>query len=108
MTVNSRSRTVPARRFRYLVNAYSAELGDGITELERATVRQAATVRIEIERLQAALLKGDSIDSDMVIRLSSEHRRLLNSLRRKAEANRPSGPTNLAELLAQEESDADA
>jgi hypothetical protein len=81
-------RSAPARRFRYLVSAYSSELGDGLTELERATVRQAATVQIEIERLQAAMLKGDSIDPDMIIRLSSEHRRLLGALVDRAGRNK--------------------
>ena len=93
-------RRAPARRFRYLVNAYSAELGDDITELERATVRQAATLQLEIERLQAAVLKGDATDADMVIRLSSEHRRLLTSLR-KAEKRKPSPIDDLDTYLAE-------
>jgi hypothetical protein len=73
-------RSAPARRFRYLINAYSAELGDELTELDRATVRQAATVQLAIENLQAEMLRGGPVDPDAIIRLSSEHRRLMSQI----------------------------
>jgi hypothetical protein len=85
-------RTVRSRRFRDLVEAYSAELGHELTEAERSLVQQAAAVQIQCEELQRALVEGGDIDSDMLIRLSSEHRRLLAGLGAKAIKNKPAGP----------------
>jgi hypothetical protein len=92
-------RTIRSRRFRDLVEAYSGELGGALTEAERSLVQQAAAVQIQCEELQRALVEGHDVDSDMLIRLSSEHRRLLAGLGAKAIKNRPSGPT-LADFLA--------
>jgi hypothetical protein len=92
-------RTIRSRRFRDLVEAYSGELGGALTEAERSLVQQAAAVQIQCEELQRALVEGRDVDSDMLIRLSSEHRRLLAGLGAKAIKNRPSGPT-LADFLA--------
>jgi hypothetical protein len=82
-------RTVAGRRYRYLVSAYSNEIGGELTEAERATVRQAASLQLRLEQLQARIVRGDDVSADEAIRLSSEHRRLLSLLRGKAEANKP-------------------
>ncbi|OKO69395.1 hypothetical protein AC629_41260 [Bradyrhizobium sp. NAS80.1] len=73
-------RSTAGRRFKHLVRTYEAELGGEPTELQRGLVRQVATIQIQIERTQADIVGGSRVvDSDEVIRLSSEHRRLLNS-----------------------------
>jgi hypothetical protein len=99
-------RTIRSRRFRDLVEAYSSELGGELTEAERSLVQQAAAVQIQCEELQRALVEGSDVDSDMLIRLSSEHRRLLAGLGAKAEKAKPSGPT-LADFLAARAAQAD-
>ena len=68
--------------------------------MELSHIRQAAAVQLKVERLQASIVRGDDVDSDEVIRLSSEHRRLLSGLKDRAAQNKPAGPTNLHELLA--------
>jgi hypothetical protein len=80
-------------RFAHLKEAYSAELGGHLTEPEKALVSQISGLQLRIEQMQAAIVAGDDVDADQVIRLSSEHRRLLTSLRRKAEQHKPAPPT---------------
>jgi hypothetical protein len=94
-------RTVGARRFRDLTRAFADELGGDatLTETERATVRQAAALTVHAERIQTAIVKGEAVDEDALVRVSSEARRLLTSLRRRSVAKKPAGPT-LAQYLA--------
>jgi hypothetical protein len=73
-----------------------------LTEAERSLVQQAAAVQIQCEELQRALVEGRDIDSDMLIRLSSEHRRLLAGLGAKAIKNKPADGPSIDELFAVE------
>ena len=86
-------RTAAGRRYRYLIESYSDELGAALTEPEKALVRQIASLQVHIEQLQGAIVGGRDVDADQVIRLSSEHRRLLSQLRARAAKAKPSGPT---------------
>ena len=92
-------RTVSAMRYRALLDSYTAELGGRLTEPEKALVQQIAAMQLRIEQLQAEIVEGRDVDADQIIRLSSEHRRLLTALRGKAAKNKPAGPT-LAEYVA--------
>ena len=49
----------------------------GKNHSERATVRQVASLQVHVETLQARIVAGQDVDGDMLIRLTSEHRRLL-------------------------------
>jgi len=93
-------RTLAARRYRRLVAAYSRELGLELTEPDKALVGQIASLQLRIEQLQSAIVAGHDVSTDELIRLSSEHRRLLTGLRGRAEKNMPAAPS-LAEFLAQ-------
>jgi hypothetical protein len=93
-------RTIRSRRFRDLTESYAAELGDELTEADRGIIQQAAAVQIACEELQMALVEGRDIDSDMLIRLSSEHRRLLAGLGAKAANNKPAAGPSIDELFA--------
>jgi hypothetical protein len=77
-------RTVSAMRYWQLLDCYSAELGGRLTEPEKALVQQIAAMQIGIEKLQEQIVEGCDVSADEIIRLSSEHRRLLSSLRGKA------------------------
>jgi hypothetical protein len=101
-------RTVTARRLRSLIAAYEAELGGTLTEQDKTLIRQACTMQLAIEELERKIVEGREVDADAIIRLSSEHRRLQSALRSREVKAKAAGPTNLAELLAQEESGADA
>ena len=93
-------RSAAARRYRHLIATFTAEIGGNPTELERGLIKQAAALTLKSEDLQAAIVAGqDGADPDAIIRLSSEIRRILTTLKGKAERAKPTGPT-LAEYVA--------
>jgi hypothetical protein len=98
-------RSPAGRRFRYLVESYSAEIGgDGnLTEAEKAMVRQIAALQVFTERQQARVVSGEDVDADQLIRLNSEHRRLLGALHKKEATKRESSDAvaELQDYLAQ-------
>jgi hypothetical protein len=59
-------------------------------------VRQPAGLTLQTERLQVAIAKGEKIDPDELIRLSSEARRALNGIRKREQPKAAS----LSEYLA--------
>ena len=86
-------RSASARRFRDLVRAFAADLGGELSELEMGLVRQAAAVALKAEALQAALVRGEPVDGDQLIRLSGTAKRILQAIGHKAEQRKPAGPT---------------
>jgi hypothetical protein len=96
-SVDGRSR--PARRFRFLVESYSTELGGGLSEAEKAMIRQIVALQIFIEEQQARVVAGLDVDSDELIRSNSEHRRLLGALGKKAATVKPDAATALDQYL---------
>jgi hypothetical protein len=71
-------RSAAGRRFRHLVGAYSDELGNDLSEAELSLIRQAVALQLEAERMQAAIVRGEAVDADQLIRVSSTSKRLLN------------------------------
>jgi ribosomal protein L12E/L44/L45/RPP1/RPP2 len=96
---NVDERSSGARRFRDLVAAYSADLGDNLSEADLAMVRIAAALTQKSEQMQAALAAGENVDSDSLIRLAGTTRRSLAAISAKA-ADRKPGALSLAEYLA--------
>ena len=92
-------RSARARRFRDLVLSYSAEIegADALTEVERMMVRQAATVTIQCEALQARIVNGEVVDHDELIRLSNTANRIMAGLRRRS----PPPAPQLSDYLSQ-------
>ena len=85
-------RSATARRFRDLI----AELtpgggGEGLAAAERSAIRQAAAMMLRAEQLQAEIVRGEAVDADTLIRLSSEARRILATVRKRARP--PATPT---------------
>jgi hypothetical protein len=89
------------RRFTFLVQSYSAELGDVLTESELTLVKQIASLQLQIEQMQGLIIGGQDVDADQVIRLSSEHRRLLATLKSKADKATPAPSDVLQRYLAE-------
>jgi hypothetical protein len=92
-------RSAGARRYRYLVSSYSDEIGTDPTESERALIRQAASLQLRIEQLQVRVVRGEDVSADEIIRLSSEHRRLLSLLQGKADSAKPAAPAAIDQYL---------
>lgn len=86
-------RSASARRFRDLVRSFSEEIGGELTELELGLVRQAAAVTLKAEALQAALVRGEPVDGDQLIRLSGTARRILSAIGATAEKRKPAAPS---------------
>jgi len=63
-----------------LIRAYESEVGGTLSELERGLVRQAAAVSLKCELMQEALVRGEKTNTDELIRLSSEARRVMAAI----------------------------
>jgi hypothetical protein len=82
-----------ARRFRDLIKAYEAEIGGELTEVERGLVKQAAALTLRAEQMQAAIVRGEPIDNDQLIRISGTAKRILGAIGDKASKRKPAAPT---------------
>jgi hypothetical protein len=85
-------RSAGGRRFRDLIRDFSKPFGglEALGEGDRVLIRQAAALALRAEAMQAAIINGEAVDHDALIRLSGEARRILSSIKRRAE--RPKGP----------------
>jgi hypothetical protein len=97
-------RSPTARRFRDLVQAYETEVGGDLSQTERSMIKTAATLTLTAEMKQAQIVNGEMVDTDDLIRLSSEVRRILAEIAGKAGKRKPAGPT-LSQLLAEHEAE---
>ena len=97
-TVDLRSRG--GRRFQFLVAAYSAELGGELSEAERSLVHQAVALQLEGEKLQERIVRGEDIDADQLIRISSTSKRLLSIIASKAGKRNPAAGPSVEDLFA--------
>jgi hypothetical protein len=72
-------RSAEARRYRDLVISYADDLGgaDKLTEAQRTLIAQAATLQVQSERVQAAVLRGDLVDVEQLTRLANAAMRIL-------------------------------
>jgi hypothetical protein len=100
-------RTIAARRFQHLVEAYSRELGGELSPAEKSLITQAATLQMEAEQLQEAIVRGETIDSDRLIRLSGTSRRLLQIIASKSGKREAPAAQTVADIFAVHD-DADA
>jgi hypothetical protein len=94
------ARSAGARRFRDLVAAFSADLGDDLSEADMAMVRTAAALTLKAELLQADLAAGIPVDAETLIKLAGTSRRALASISAAAIDRKPVGMT-LAQYAAQ-------
>jgi hypothetical protein len=58
-----------------------------------------------MEALQAKHLSGENVDSDEIVRLSNQLRRVLVSLRRKAQASASAAPSTADHWLSNHDND---
>jgi hypothetical protein len=66
-------RSAAARRFRDLQIAYAEDAGGpgNLSEALRALIAQTATLQVQAERVQAAVLRGEQIDAEQLTRLAN-------------------------------------
>jgi hypothetical protein len=80
-------RSAEARRYKDLCMSLADDLGGaaGLTEAQRALVRQAAGMIVQSEKLQSAVLRGELVSSEDLVRLSNSATRILTRLGIKRE-----------------------
>ena len=93
-------RSAAARRWRDLYAALMAAVGKPVTEAQRQLVRRAVTLAILAERSEAALSRGESIDTGGYIRVSGALSRVLRTLGLEPDVG--DGTLGLAERTASE------
>jgi hypothetical protein len=92
-------RSATARRFRDLIADCVRECGNvALSAAEMGLIRQAAAIMLRAEQLQAAVVLDQPVLTDELVRLSSEARRILSSLRRRHPQKAPT--LSLREHLA--------
>jgi hypothetical protein len=94
-------RSTWVRRLRDLIALHLADLGgdDHVSEAERSIVRRAATLTVELERMEAVFAVAGEAQPDQL----DLYQRTANSLRRLLETNglkrRPKDVTSLGSIL---------
>lgn len=97
-------RTLTVRRFKDLIRAYSEEY-EVVSEADTSLIRMAAGLTLKSEQLQAAMVRGEHVKEDDLIRLTGTTHRVLSTLKRRANASAPPAPLSFAEQLAQHHDD---
>lgn len=82
LLANVDGRTATARRYRDLTISLADDLGGatGLTEAQRALVRQAAAMIVQSEKLQGEVLRGEIVDCEQLTRLANAATRILTRL----------------------------
>jgi hypothetical protein len=93
-------RTVAARRFRALIETCEAEFGAPQSSADSELYTTWAGLTLHREHLNAALVRGEPVDNDAMIRNASETRRVWSALKAKAAKAKAPAP-NLHDLLAE-------
>jgi hypothetical protein len=94
-------RSATARRFRDIIMDLVHECGgeESLSTAELGLIRQAAAMTLQAEVLQTRIVLGNPVSADELVRLSSEARRVMNSLnKRKPEPAVPDLRSYLASL----------
>lgn len=91
-----------SRRYKTLTQEFSADLGGdaSLSNAERALVAQAAVLALRAEELRGAILRGDTIDDDQLVRCSNSFTRILMALGQRRKSKEPPSQS-LEEYLAQ-------
>lgn len=93
-------RSAGARRFRDICRSYEEEAGGVVSEVERDLIRQAAGLTLRAEQLQSAIVRGEAVNNDELIRLSSTSKRILEAIHAKAAKRKAPASNDLQAYLA--------
>jgi hypothetical protein len=93
-------RSPTARRFRDLMQAFEAEIGGDLSQSDMAMVKQAAALAIQAEQMQADIVNGKPVDSDVLIRISGMAKRLIAEIADRAGKRKPAAVPGLHDIVA--------
>ena len=91
-------RSADARRYRDLAMSFADDLGGAavLTEAQRALVFQAASLVVQCEALNGAMIRGELVDVEQMTRVANALGRTLNRLGiRKRAPTKPSVSDNI-------------
>jgi hypothetical protein len=93
-------RSAEARRYKDLCMSFTDDCGGaaGLTEAQRALVRQAAMLSVQSEKLQGAMIRGEDVDLERQTRVANS---LARTLSRLGIRKRVSRKLSVPEYLAQ-------
>ena len=93
-------RSAEARRYKDVAMSLADDLGGaaGLTEAQRALVRQAAAMIVQSEKLQGAMLRGEEVSDEQMTRVANSLARTLSRLGIRKRADRK---LSVPEYLAQ-------
>jgi hypothetical protein len=96
-------RTRRARRFAAIVAELQVEVGGDLSPSVSMAIDRAAALALAAEEMRAALVRGEAISADDLVRLSNAAARELNALRRGMASRKPAlgGQGRLAQYLAE-------
>jgi hypothetical protein len=77
----SDGRSAQARRFRRLVRQFQAELGGDLSGAEETLIEQAALLTMKSEALRDAILQGDDVPEESLVRIANAVGRVVRDLR---------------------------
>ena len=101
-------RTRAVRRFHRLVRAFTEDLGGGpLSHSDMALIRNAAALTVRAEQAQEALLTGQAIDDEQLVRLSNASAKILNLLTAQRIKRKPVHIPLRERLIIEKESQAD-
>jgi len=94
-------RTRSAKAYRSLFAAFEREVGHELSAFDRSLLHSAVTLTFKAAGMQMAVVRGEAVDADDLIRLSSEARRIIDSLKvRSAKRNAQGDDDELDRYLA--------
>jgi hypothetical protein len=85
-------RSAGARRFKDLCTDLAADLGGDLGEAQRLEIRTVAGIVVHAEQLTAAMINGQKVDTEQLIRLANTANRMLNALRSKRQPRKRVSP----------------
>jgi hypothetical protein len=86
-------RSASARRYRDVLSELTADLGEPATAADRALLKLAAALVMRSEDIQASIVRGDTVDDDVHVRVSNALARALAAVKRKQRHRQPAGPS---------------
>jgi hypothetical protein len=90
-------RSAAGRRFRHLVQSHIEDFGGeaNLTEADLGLIKQSVALQLHAEQMQEAIVRGEKVDADALIRISGISRRLLETISGKSERTKPApAPVN--------------
>lgn len=77
----------------------ASKLNLRVTYVDRSLIRQAAPLLLKSEQMQGAVVRGEPVDSDALIRMASTAKRVLAAIGAKSAKRKPASPT-LQDVIA--------